>query len=158
MIALTQRSTGFVQMRHVSPCICTTFEKGANPTVVCDRGRVWPSRSRTQCAGLGGVKLKLEDAEMGSCHVRHPGARNRGVGPLVPDAPVSRFTLDLDGGNKGLLVNSINLCSVTQHVRVQMPAQNGKTANQSPVLQTACGKKHKAHKAPRVHKNRGARR
>jgi hypothetical protein len=155
MIALTQRSTGLVQMRHVSPCICTTFEKGANPTVVCDRGRVWPSGSRTQCAGFGGVKLKLEDAEPGSCHVRHPGARNRGVGPIVPDAPVSRFTLDLDGGNNGLLVNSINLCAITQNVNVQITAQNGKTANQDPVLQSPCAKKkrkkHGAHKIRRAH-------
>ncbi len=61
----------------------------------------------------------------------------------LPDAPVSRFTLDLDGGNKGLLINSVNLCAATEHVNVQMSGQNGKPANQNPVLETPCGKRHK---------------
>jgi hypothetical protein len=74
----------------------------------------------------------------------------------VPDAPVSRFTLDLDGGNKGLLVNSINLCFAAEHVNVQIDGQNGKTANQIPVLQTPCGKKHKGK--TRVHHSRRAHR
>jgi hypothetical protein len=78
----------------------------------------------------------------------------------VPDAPVSRFTLNLDGGNKGLLVNSINLCSATEHVNVQIDGQNGKTANQNPVLETPCGKRHKrkGHRAPRVQHSRRAQR
>jgi hypothetical protein len=59
----------------------------------------------------------------------------------VPDAPVSSFTLSLDGGNRGLLINSSNLCAATQHVQVQMSGQNGKTANQNPVLSTSCTKK-----------------
>ena len=71
MIALTQSSTGFVQMGHVSPRIFTTFEKGTNPTVVCDLGRLWPCRSRTQGAGLGGAKCKAEEAEMRSFLVRY---------------------------------------------------------------------------------------
>ncbi len=32
----------------------------------CDRGRAWPSRSRTQGAAFGGAKGKSEDAEMRS--------------------------------------------------------------------------------------------
>jgi len=45
----------------------------------CDRGRAWPTRSRTQAAALAGGKGKDEDAEMGSaghvirvCLVAHP--------------------------------------------------------------------------------------
>ena len=56
----------------------------------------------------------------------------------VPDAPVSRFTLDLEGGNKGLLINSTNLCTSTQHVSVKMTGQNGKTVSQNPVLGNPC--------------------
>ncbi len=76
----------------------------------------------------------------------------------VPDAPVSRFILDLDGGNKGLLVNSINLCSATQHVNAQIDGQNGKTANQNPLLETPCGTRHKrkGHRALRVYHSRRA--
>lgn len=58
----------------------------------------------------------------------------------VPDAPVSKFTLSLDGGPKGLLVNSTNLCASTQHVKVLTAGQNGKSMNQSLALQTPCGK------------------
>ena len=33
---------------------------------MCDRGRAWPSRSRTQGAAFSGAKGKPEDAEMRS--------------------------------------------------------------------------------------------
>ena len=74
----------------------------------------------------------------------------------VPDAPVSKFILSLAGGNKGLLVNSINLCSTTEHVNAQITGQNGKTANQNPLLQTPCAKKNK-RKGDRDHSRRAGR-
>ena len=57
----------------------------------------------------------------------------------VPDAPVSKFTLNLDGGSKGLLVNSTDLCAAAEHVTVQLVGQNGRTTR-NPVLQTPCAK------------------
>ena len=66
----------------------------------------------------------------------------------VPDAPVSKFTLNLDGGNKGLLQNNTNLCMASLHVGVKMDGQNGKSVDESPEPQTPCGargKKHKRH-------------
>ena len=33
-------------------------------TAACDRGRAWPSRSRTQGAALGGAKGKPEDEDV----------------------------------------------------------------------------------------------
>lgn len=76
----------------------------------------------------------------------------------VPDAPVSKFTLSLDGGGKGLIENSANLCASTQHVSVAINGQNGRTANYSPALQTPCVKKHKrkGHRAQRAHQVRRA--
>ncbi|MFL5834785.1 MAG: hypothetical protein ACJ76B_12530 [Solirubrobacterales bacterium] len=59
----------------------------------------------------------------------------------VPDAPVSRFVLNLKGGKKGLIENSENLCSFTPTAKVQMTGQNGKTANSNLKLGTSCGKK-----------------
>ncbi|HSS42278.1 MAG TPA: hypothetical protein VLK37_06960 [Solirubrobacterales bacterium] len=58
----------------------------------------------------------------------------------IPDAPVSKFTLKMKGGAKGLLANSRNLCSFTPRAKVQMTGQNGKTANSSLKLATSCGK------------------
>jgi hypothetical protein len=58
----------------------------------------------------------------------------------VPDAPVSKFVLNLAGGKKGLIENSENLCSFTPKAKVQMTGQNGKTANSNLKLGTSCGK------------------
>ena len=66
----------------------------------------------------------------------HGGIRNRFE--VVPDAPVSKFTLEMRGGKKGLLENSENLCRKTQHATAKFTAQNGKTANYSPVLTNDC--------------------
>jgi hypothetical protein len=59
----------------------------------------------------------------------------------VPDAPVSRFVLTMQGGKKGLLENSKNLCNSVNKADVKFTAQNGKTANSTPVLTNSC-KKH----------------
>jgi hypothetical protein len=56
----------------------------------------------------------------------------------VPDAPVSRFVLQMQGGRKGLLENSKNLCSSTNRATVQMDGQNGKTYDTRPVLANGC--------------------
>jgi len=69
---------------------------------------------------------------------------------LVPDAPVSKFVLKMQGGKKGLLVNSTNICRKTNRAKVKMEGQNGKLANSSPPLKGQCKatrKKHKKSKA-----------
>ncbi len=71
----------------------------------------------------------------------------------VPDAPVSKFTLSLDGGNKGLLQNSANLCKAPLRLNVKMAGQNGKTTNENPLLATPCGQKErKANKKAGAHR------
>ncbi len=42
----------------------------------------------------------------------------------VPDAPISRFNLRLDGGKKGLLVNSANICKAPLGALAQIVGQN----------------------------------
>jgi hypothetical protein len=60
----------------------------------------------------------------------------------LPDAPVSKFTLRMKGGKKGLLVNSRDLCmGRTAHMTVRMIGQNNARADQSPALKNDCGKK-----------------
>jgi hypothetical protein len=61
---------------------------------------------------------------------------------LVPDAPVSKFVLEMQGGKKSLLVNSRNLCAKgAGKATVKMDGQNGKAHDFNPVLGTSCGKK-----------------
>ncbi len=49
----------------------------------------------------------------------------------VPDVPVSKFTLLMDGGKKGLLVNSTNLCKKPLSSVMNLKAQNGKKVKNS---------------------------
>ena len=77
----------------------------------------------------------------------------------VPDAPVSKFVLTMQGGKKGLLTNSTNLCSSVNKADVRFTAQNGKTSNSTPVLTNSCKKHGKAkHKGKAAKKGKGSKR
>ncbi len=68
----------------------------------------------------------------------------------VPDAPVSKFTLEMAGGKKGLLENSRDLCKSTNKASVQMDGQNGKVADSQSVIESAgCSKGKKKGKTGR---------
>lgn len=59
----------------------------------------------------------------------------------VPDAPVTRFTMSLFGGKKGLVENSKDLCRTSRRVELQLRAQNGLSRTANPVIGTRCGGK-----------------
>ena len=61
----------------------------------------------------------------------------------VPDAPVSRFVLSMQGGRKGLLENSTNLCATSSRATAKFDGQNGRLSDTAPVLVANCGKKGK---------------
>jgi hypothetical protein len=69
---------------------------------------------------------------------------------LVPDAPVSKFVLEMKGGKKyGLLENSENLCKaskVKRRANVLFTGQNGKVTQFKPVVENECGKGKKKHR------------
>jgi hypothetical protein len=79
----------------------------------------------------------------------HKGIRN--TFETVPDAPVSRFVLELKGGPKfGLLENSENICRRAQHASAVFVAQNGIRKHLTPRIANSCrAKKKKAHKRRR---------
>jgi hypothetical protein len=56
----------------------------------------------------------------------------------VPDAPVSKFTLSLPAGRKGLLENSTNICRGTHKANAKFTAHNGKVLVLKPALQAKC--------------------
>jgi len=62
---------------------------------------------------------------------------------MVPDAPVSKFVLSMEGGKKGLLVNSRNLCASVDRASVSLVAQSGKAIRQRPTLRASCSKRTK---------------
>jgi len=77
--------------------------------------------------------------------VRH---RMRTTFDVVPDVPVSKFSLTVRGGRKGLLENSVNLCAHRYKVIAKFTAQNGKPLRRKPKLRTPCKQK-KSHRRRR---------
>lgn len=65
---------------------------------------------------------------------------------VVPDVPVSKFSLTVRGGRKGLLENSTNLCARKYKVIARFKAQNGKKANMRPKLRAPCKRKRSHHR------------
>ena len=59
----------------------------------------------------------------------------------VPDVPVRKFVLRMQGGDKGLIVNSENLCRRDNRARAVLVGQNGARQVTKPELQASCGKK-----------------
>jgi hypothetical protein len=71
--------------------------------------------------------------------------KNKGIRSTfeaVPDAPVSRFVLEMKGGRKyGLLENSESLCKKPQRAIARFGAQNGRGMQWKPLIANDCGKK-----------------
>ncbi|HET6996952.1 MAG TPA: hypothetical protein VFI03_00050 [Solirubrobacterales bacterium] len=58
----------------------------------------------------------------------------------VPDAPVARFVLEMQGGKKGLLVNSTNICRGKHLATANFTGHNGKAVRITPAVKAKCGK------------------
>ncbi len=60
----------------------------------------------------------------------------------LPDTPVTKFVLKMDGGKKGLIINSKDLCKAKPRARLNIRGQNTKNVkNNKFKIQTSCGKK-----------------
>ncbi|HEX6153795.1 MAG TPA: hypothetical protein VFZ19_09770 [Solirubrobacterales bacterium] len=59
----------------------------------------------------------------------------------VPDAPVSKFVLQMQGGKKGLLVNNTELCEAKPRATAAFTGQNGKRSTSNPLVKVGCGKR-----------------
>ncbi|HEX3173466.1 MAG TPA: hypothetical protein VHQ43_04510 [Solirubrobacterales bacterium] len=61
----------------------------------------------------------------------------------LPDAPVTKVLLTMQGAKKGLIVNSRNLCGQTPKAKVKAQGHNGKPYDFAPPMKTACNGKAK---------------
>jgi len=59
--------------------------------------------------------------------------------PVIPDAPIGDFKLDLLGGKQGYLVNTRSLCASPPKVTVAYTAQSDRETSQTVKVKTACG-------------------
>ena len=110
-------------------------------------GPVYLRSSNTKLPDLvADLNGQIEIALVGKIDTANGGGL-RATFAKVPDAPVTKFVLDMQGGKKGLLVNSESLCEQTQKASVQLGGQNGVKSKTKMKLQTACGggasKKHR---------------
>jgi hypothetical protein len=158
---VTMPSSIFLDQGHVgSPCTRPQFAANACPAKsVLGTARAESPLLEKPLEGTvylaSGYGHKLPDvlaALKGQVNVNLDGIvssyhqRLRTSFKTVPDVPVSKFTLSLLGGKKGLLVNSANLCKGPQRATVNMTGQNNRRANSNPQLLLPCKKK-SGHKA-----------
>jgi hypothetical protein len=82
----------------------------------------------------GQVEIQLH----GVISSKHGGLKT--VFNAVPDVPVKKFILNMQGGKKSLLVNSTNTCKTPQAAILNIKGQNGKkvTNNKLPLNIAAC--------------------
>jgi hypothetical protein len=69
------------------------------------------------------------------------GGRIRTTFEEVPDAPVTKFVLTMQGGKKGLLINSTNICKGKRRAIVGFQGQNGRKTVAKPAIRPTCRKK-----------------
>jgi hypothetical protein len=166
-------ATELLEQAHIKT-VCTRVQFAANQ---CPAGSVygyakaWTPLLDTPLEGpvylrSNGGERKLPDlvADLnGSIHVvlvgyidsvkRHGSPRIRTRFLEVPDAPVSRFVLEMQKGKKSLLANNTNLCKAKPRAEVSLSGQNAKDSEARPLVKVSgCGGKSKAHKQSKSHK------
>jgi hypothetical protein len=163
--AVTLPHSEFLEQAHIrTVCTRVQFAAGAGHGSACPAGSIYGhARAITPLLDKpleGPVYLrssshKLPDlvaALSGQVNIVLDGRVDTGKGggirntfEAVPDAPVSKFTLEMKGGKKSLLVNSENLCS--PHAKTtaiaNFTAQNNKTYKAEPKVANSCKKKGK---------------
>lgn len=152
---VTLPKTEFLENAHIRT-VCTRVQYAANQ---CPKGSVYgyakawsplldkplqgPVYLRSSNHPLPDLVASLD----GQIHVDLAGRidshhqRIRNTFWAVPDAPVSRFVLTMQGGKKGLLVNNTQLCRAKPRAAAQFTGQNGKVSHSNPRVKIGCGKK-----------------
>jgi len=90
----------------------------------------------------GGLGLRIE--VVGHIDSVHGGLR--GTFDTIPDAPVSRFVMNLNGGKRGLLVNSVDVCEQPQFGDARFVGANNVGVRLRPKMEVNCRKSKQAKK------------
>jgi hypothetical protein len=152
----------FLEQGHIKT-ICTRvqFAQGAVPGEKCPAGAVYGSARattplldeplkgpvflRSSSHPLPDLVVVLHSRRIDIAVVGRidsvKGGRIRTTFESVPDAPVSKFILEMQGGKKGLLVNSTNICRRQNRALAAFSGQNGRQHNFGPALRASCGAK-----------------
>ena len=181
--AVTLPHSAFLDQGHIRT-ICTRvqFAAGAGHGSQCPKGAVYGSAKAwsplLDAPATGPVYLRSSNHNLPDLVVALKGPDSapvdvelasridsvrggiRSIFTGIPDVPVSRFVLAMQGGKKGLIVNSRNLCYKPKRnkARANLLGQNGRKQLTKPrVVSVKCAKRRKAkRKAKRRHNKRAA--
>ena len=164
-LAVTLPPTQFIDNAHLgSPCTRPQFAEGkCPPKSLLGRARVFTPLLDQPLEGsvyfrANGGEYPLPDIVLdlnGQVHLVLVGhvdsvvkkgsetSRLRTTFDVVPDAPVSKVTLRLFGGKRGLLVNSQNLCAAPRRAKVVMDGKNGKPKDFLAPIEIDCARNKK---------------
>jgi hypothetical protein len=59
----------------------------------------------------------------------------------TPDVPFTKAVLEMQGGKKGLIVNSVDICKAKHRATAKFKGQNGRLQEFNPVVKARCGGK-----------------
>jgi hypothetical protein len=164
-VSVTLPHSAFLEQAHIRT-ICTRvqFAEGAVPGERCPPGSIYgKAKAFTPLLDKpisGPVFLRssshalpdLVAALHGQVDVVLAGrvdavhGRLRNTFEAVPDAPVSKFILQMRGGKRGLVVNSTDLCKTENRAVLKMRGQNGKELEARPLVRNSCKDKHRKRK------------
>ena len=154
-VQVTLPKTEYLENAHIKT-VCTRVQYAASQcpeksiygyarawTPLLDKPLEGPVYLRSSSNKLPDLVASLD----GQIHIDLPGrissykSRIRNTFDFVPDAPVSKFVLTMQGGGKGLLVNNTDICKAKPRATVEFNGQNGKVAETNPLVQVGgCGK------------------
>jgi uncharacterized repeat protein (TIGR01451 family) len=160
---VTLPQSAFLDQAHIRT-ICTRVQFAANGGAGCPKAaqygyaRAWSPLVEEVLQGpvyLRSSNHKLPDLVaalhgivdvniVGRIDSFHGGIRSSFE--TVPDAAVTKFILNMQGGKKGLVVNSRNLCAGKNRADARFTGQNGVRSNSRPLVKPSCGKKRKKGK------------
>jgi hypothetical protein len=162
--AVTLPHSAFLDQSHIrTVCTRVQFKAGAGNGAECPKGSIYGyAKAITPLLDEpveGPVILRSSNNELPDLvAVLHSGRIDvnlvgridsgdnggiRNTFDVVPDAPVTKFTLSMQGGKKGLIVNSVNLCRTTNRAKAAFTGQNGKRLVLKPVVKPSCKKSRK---------------
>ena len=170
--AVTLPRSAFLDQGHIRT-ICTRvqFAAGAGHGSQCPKGAVYGSAKAwsplLDGPATGPVYLRSSNNNLPDLVVALKGPDSapvevelasridsvkggiRSIFTGIPDVPVSRFVLAMQGGKKGLIVNSRNLCRKPgkNRAKANLVGQNGRRLSIKPVVRAVkCAKKRKKAK------------
>jgi hypothetical protein len=155
--AVTLPPSAFLDQAHIGT-VCTRVQFAAKQcpkrsiygfakatTPLLDKGLEGPVYLRSSNHELPDLVVALagqvEVVLAGRVDSINGGIRN--TFEAAPDAPVTRFVLEMQGGKKGLLQNSENLCGKKSYATVKLRAHNGRIHNFKALVKNDCKKKKK---------------